>query len=236
MTVDRSGLVTLDPMARPAAARTVLGSGRITFEHWALDPADEPALAAAESACRTAVRELLTRLPVTAGPLGGSACDEATLLARRDDPDGWSDIAVRPELSDLVALHRGELKAEPAVTATRDAVGRAMEEAAGRRGWCPTGTGWDVSGHLWYRAGTTLGWHTNTRVPGWRAYLSWTAEAGSSFFRYWDPEHDRVVTSWDTGLDLRLFHVSTEEPFWHCVSAGADRHSFGYRLVDVIPG
>ena len=66
--------------------------------------------------------------------------------------------------------------------------------------------------------------------------MTWVAEPGVSFFRYRDPADGRVVTSWDTGLDLRLFHVSATDAFWHCVWAGTPRHSFGYRLVEPDPG
>ena len=220
----------------PAAARVALGADA-TFSHWALGAEDEPALAATEAACRRAV---VRTLPAPADPPTGSVddCDEAVLARRLDDPDGWSDVTVRPELSELVALHNGRLddRAEALVGPPREAVTAALAGAARDRGWCPEATSWQMSGHLWYRAGSALGWHTNTRVPGWRAYLTWVAEPGGSFFRYRDPRDGAVVTSWDTGLDLRLFHVSATDVFWHCVWAGTDRHSFGFRLVDTAPG
>jgi hypothetical protein len=219
-------------MVLPAAPREALSTATFTFEHWSLEGADEPSLVAAESSCREVVGELLTRLPAPSDPRSADECDAEALAPRLEDPDAWSDVGVRPELSDMVTLHTGPLMEEADVAAARDDVGREFVDALRRRGWCPPGTGWANSGHLWYRAGAVLGWHTNTRYPGWRAYLSWVAEPGHSFFRYRDPVDGEVVTSWDTGLDLRLFHVSVDNPLWHCVWAGADRHSFGYRLVD----
>lgn len=217
-----------------AADRLSLSAG--PFAHWSLDATDEPALAATEAACREAVRGVLP--PADRPPGSAKDCDDSVLAGRLDDPDEWSDISVQPALSGVVALHNRRLddRAEAVVGPRREAVDRALAEAADERGWCPEGTSWQPSGHLWYRAGTALGWHTNTRVPGWRAYLTWVAEPSRSFFRFRDPEDGSVVTSWDTGLDLRLFHVSATEPFWHCVWAGTDRHSFGYRLVDLDEG
>ena len=215
----------------PAASRRSIDQSAV-FAHWSLDAVDEPELAAAEAHCRDAASALVERLPLGPADRPAAECDEATLLGRLDDPDAWSDVGVRPDLSDLVALHTGDLRAEASAAEPREEVRRAMVEALDRRGWCPPGTGWAISGHLWYRPGSLLGWHTNTRVPGWRAYLSWAAEPGRSFFRYRDP-HDGVVhTSWDTGFDLRLFHVSTTDVLWHCVWSGVERHSFGYRLID----
>jgi hypothetical protein len=218
-------------MVLPPAPRAALATAPRTFQHWTLDPDGEPELVDAESTCRAAAATFVATLPAPE-PASEAECDPAVLDDRLDQPDAWSDVGVTPELSDMVALHRGDFGPEASVAGPRGAVTDALVRALDRRGWCPPGTGWAISGHLWYRPGTVLGWHTNTRVPGWRAYLSWAEEPGRSFFRYRDPEDGRVVTSWDTGLDLRLFHVSATEPLWHCVWAGTERHSFGYRLVD----
>ena len=218
-------------MTSAAAPREALAASEV-FAHWALDADDEPALAEAEARCRDAAVRLVQRLPLAPADRPPEECDEAALAERLAEPDEWSDVGVRPELSDMVALHTGDLRAEASVAEPREVVRTAMKEALDRRGWCPPGTDWAVSGHLWYRSGSLLGWHTNTRVPGWRAYLSWAGEPGRSFFRYRDPVDGQVHTSWDTGLDLRLFHVSTTDVLWHCVWSGTERHSFGFRLVD----
>jgi hypothetical protein len=206
-----------------------------TVEHWVLDADAVPALAGAEAACRRSVRDYVARRPEPAeASLSESACDEAALAQRIDDPDAWSDVSVRPEISDLVAMNGGRLAGDPAeaeLTAHQETVAVAVEAELAVRGLCPPGAAWSPSGHLWYPAGSALSWHTNARVPGLRAYLTWVAEPGHSYFRYREPVSGDIVTSWDQGLDLRVFTVSASEPFWHCVWAGTDRHSFGYRLT-----
>jgi hypothetical protein len=204
------------------------------IDHRPLSPGAHPGLAEAEERCRDAVR-------AAAGTgVGGSPeapspdCDEAALAPRLDDPDAWSDVRVQPELTDVVLLHTGGLPQScqsEEVDRHRAVVDRAMDDALDGLGLSPPGTRWALSGHLWYRAGSVMGWHTNTRVPGWRAYLTWVAEPERSFFRWRDPASGEIGTSWDQGLDLRLFHLPADPPVWHCVWAGTDRHSFGYRLV-----
>lgn len=220
-------------MARPAALRSVPTRAGTQTRHWLLAGDEAATVFAAEAACRRAVLEVLPSAPHA--PTGSAdECHESVLATRLDDPVAWTDFGVRPELSDLVALHAGRLdeEAEAQLAGPRAALVAATVELLDRRGWCPPGTAWDLSGHLWYRAGTVLGWHTNTRVPGWRAYLTWVGEPGRSFFRYRDPADGRIHTSEDQGLDLRIFPVSDADPLWHCVWAGTDRHSLGLRLVD----
>lgn len=80
----------------------------------------------------------------------------------------------------------------------------------------------------WYPPGSYMGWHTNSRFPGWRLYITYCEEPGKSFFRYRDPLTGKVVTSMDTGLDFRLFEVSGERRLWHAVYSETDRFSLGY--------
>lgn len=84
------------------------------------------------------------------------------------------------------------------------------------------------TGQYWYPPGGYMGWHTNSRYPGWRIYLTHSTGPGRSFFRYRDPESGDVITSEDAEWSLRLFRVAVEAPLWHCVRADADRFSFGY--------
>lgn len=220
-------------MDRPAP-RAALEPGGPGFCHWTPDPAAVAEMASAEAELRAALAGLLARRggEVDEGPTG---CDDATLADRLGDPGAWSDAAVRPEVGDGVVLLNGDrLDGDPdgpTLRGLRDRVDRAVGEELARSGHRPPGTAWRLSGHLWYRPGGAVGWHTNQRVPGWRAYLTWVPEPGRSFFRYREPG-GRVVTSTDQGLDLRLFHVAEDEPFWHCVGSEVDRHSLGYRLVE----
>lgn len=84
------------------------------------------------------------------------------------------------------------------------------------------------SGHLWYPPGAYMGWHTNSRAPGWRLYISYAEEPDKSFFRYRDPDTHKVVTSWDEQWNVRLFEVRADRPLWHAVYSETNRFSLGY--------
>lgn len=84
------------------------------------------------------------------------------------------------------------------------------------------------SGHLWYPPGAYMGWHTNSRAPGWRLYISFAEVPGKSFFRYRDPETHNIVTSWDEQWNVRLFEVRADKPLWHAVYSETNRFSLGY--------
>ena len=84
------------------------------------------------------------------------------------------------------------------------------------------------SGQYWYPHGGYMGWHTNNRYPGWRLYVSYAEDPGKSFFRYRRPEDGRIVTSLDTGWNVRLFEVDPARPLWHAVYSETNRFSFGY--------
>jgi hypothetical protein len=91
------------------------------------------------------------------------------------------------------------------------------------------------SGHLWYPPGSWMGWHTNSRVQGWRVYVNFAEEEGKSFFRYRDPRDGRVVTLSDRNWNIRVFRIRADEPLWHAVYSDTNRFSMGYivRRVDV---
>lgn len=84
------------------------------------------------------------------------------------------------------------------------------------------------SGHFWYPQGSYMGWHTNSRAPGWRIYINYAEEPGKSFFRYRDPATGEIVTLWDDVWNMRVFRVTTENPLWHCVYSNTNRFSLGY--------
>jgi hypothetical protein len=84
------------------------------------------------------------------------------------------------------------------------------------------------SGQYWYPPGGYMGWHTNNRYPGWRLYVSYAEELGKSFFRYRRPKDGEIVTSQDTGWNVRLFEVDPARPLWHAVYSDTNRFSFGY--------
>jgi hypothetical protein len=86
------------------------------------------------------------------------------------------------------------------------------------------------SGHFWYPAGAYMGWHTNSRVPGWRIYINYAEEAGKSFFRYKHHLTGELVTLWDEQWNMRVFRVTSTDPLWHCVYSNTNRFSLGYMV------
>ncbi len=89
-----------------------------------------------------------------------------------------------------------------------------------------------LSGHFLYPAGSYIGWHTNSLVPGWRLYINVAEEPGKSYFRFRDPHSGEIVTSVDEGLNFRMFRFTEagEPDLWHTVFTGTLRYSFGYRV------
>ena len=86
------------------------------------------------------------------------------------------------------------------------------------------------SGCFLYSKNGGMSWHTNTDSPGLRIYFSYAYEAGSSFFRYQDPETGEIITDYDgEGWEARMFDINPEKPFWHCVgTTTAERVSIGF--------
>ena len=145
-----------------------------------------------------------------------------------------SDIRTERELSDCLVFHSPGLKGsviDEEVMQLRAGVDRLVRERVRELLPDPPRVELQVSGHLFYRPGGYMGWHTNSRVPGWRIYVTYAEEPGKSFFRYRDPDTGTVVTSWDNGWDLRAFETGGRRALWHSVYSGTNRFSFGYRLV-----
>jgi hypothetical protein len=86
------------------------------------------------------------------------------------------------------------------------------------------------SGYFWYPPGAYMSWHTNSGAPGLRLYVSYSEEPGKSFFRYRDPATERIVTSMDDGLNVRLFAVRADRPLWHAIYSDTHRFSLGYLI------
>ena len=84
------------------------------------------------------------------------------------------------------------------------------------------------SGHFWYPPGGYMSWHTNSRSPGWRFYVTHAEQPLESFFRYRHPETHDIHTSLDPSWGVRLFYVDARRPFWHAVYSNTHRFSFGY--------
>lgn len=86
------------------------------------------------------------------------------------------------------------------------------------------------SGHLWYPPGAYMGWHTNSRVPGWRIYVNYAEQEGKSFFRYRDPDTKNIITLNDRHWNIRIFKISRDRPLWHSVYSETNRFSMGYMV------
>ena len=86
------------------------------------------------------------------------------------------------------------------------------------------------SGHFWYPPGSYMGWHTNSKVPGWRIYINYAETEGDSFFRYRDPANGEIVTLLDKHWNLRLFRITRDNPVWHTVYSNTNRFSLGYMV------
>lgn len=158
--------------------------------------------------------------------------ESALARARADDPS--SDLRTDPDLSNCLVFHTGGLPGsvdDPRVVELREDVDELIRDRL-RLIVGDDGLELRTSGHFWYPPGSYMGWHTNVRVPGWRAYVTYAEEPARSFFRYADPQTGEIVTSWDDGWDLRVFRVDPVRPFWHSVYSGTNRYSFGYRMLD----
>ena len=75
-----------------------------------------------------------------------------------------------------------------------------------------------------------MGWHTNSKFPGWRLYITYAEKPGKSFFRYRGPDTGEIVTSMDEEWDFRFFRVARDVLLWHTVHSDTNRFSLGYTL------
>ena len=79
-----------------------------------------------------------------------------------------------------------------------------------------------------------MGWHTNWGSPAIRLYLNYVDESDKSFFRYINPDTQEMITSYDKkGWTARLFNITRDPPFWHCVYAETSRISIGFRIKEM---
>ena len=94
----------------------------------------------------------------------------------------------------------------------------------------PSKSPFHFSGKFVYPPGGCMGWHTNHDIPGHRLYITYAMPEGESFFRYCDPITKKIVTSPDTGLNVRIFETGYREPFWHCLKSETYRFSVGFKI------
>lgn len=87
-----------------------------------------------------------------------------------------------------------------------------------------------TSGHLWYPPGAYMGWHTNSKVPGWRIYVNYAEQEARSFFRYRDSASGDIITLHDRHWNIRIFRIRAGQPLWHAVYSDTHRFSMGYMV------
>ena len=140
-------------------------------------------------------------------------------------------IASDRQISNVIVFNGDNIKDsiyDTDVLTLRQAVDDAVKEKVRRSFHSPYELTVACSGHLWYPPGGYMGWHTNSRAPGWRMYISYAEEPGKSFFRYRDPVTHDIVTSWDDRWNIRLFEIRADTPLWHAVYSETHRFSVGY--------
>jgi hypothetical protein len=152
------------------------------------------------------------------------------IIARGEDIHG---IATNSEISNVIsfgAKHIVDAVQDTEIEALRREVDIELQRILANL-FMPADCGQVVtSGHFWYPQRSAMGWHTNSRVPGWRIYISYAETEGDSFFRYRDPQTGHLVTLEDQTWNLRVFRVTDSEPLWHCVYSNTNRFSMGYLL------
>jgi hypothetical protein len=83
------------------------------------------------------------------------------------------------------------------------------------------------SGNKFYPTGGFLAWHTDD--VGTRVYCSY-AYGGGCWFRYQDPKTKEIVTLDETiGWNFKKFTITKDVLLWHCVYAGSERLTFGFK-------
>lgn len=153
------------------------------------------------------------------------------ILAQGDDIHG---IASDRSISNVITFSAKNIRdaiRDPVVEQSRREVDREMGKlmkALFRNNGTLSVTS---SGHLWYPPGSYMGWHTNSRVPGWRIYVNYAEQPGRSFFRYREPDTGRIVTLNDKPWNIRIFRITRDRPLWHAVYSETNRFSMGYMVI-----
>lgn len=87
------------------------------------------------------------------------------------------------------------------------------------------------TGAILYEPGNYMGWHTNSDYTGHRMYISYADKDAESFFRYYI--NGEIVTDFDDkGINVRIFNITEENLFWHCVYSSCNRVSLGFYVSD----
>lgn len=85
-----------------------------------------------------------------------------------------------------------------------------------------------ITNSIWYPPGGYMGWHTNSDLPGIRAYVIYNDQPGSIF--RWVGGEEAEPAGWI----VRLFEIPKpgQPRFWHCIqSKASNRISVGMLLT-----
>ncbi|HEY7530217.1 MAG TPA: hypothetical protein VIC56_06035 [Gemmatimonadota bacterium] len=203
----------------------------VELRDWSADAELRGLVAACVRAQRDAaeghVRETYRPDP-EAAEVGASEAALQALLAEQRDVHG---ISTERHISNVVLFNSpryADSVRSAEVVRLRRRVDAAIARRIRRSFRAPTPLTVTTSGHFWYPPGGYMAWHTNSGRPGWRMYVVWTDDPGRSFFRYRDPRTGAIVTSFDTGFDVRLFEIRADRPLWHAIRSDTHRFSLGY--------
>jgi len=87
-----------------------------------------------------------------------------------------------------------------------------------------------INNNIMYPKNSIMGWHTNSKSPGERTYISFSKKPG--IFRYKNPETGEIIDDYDNELWTGRRFVITEKPlFWHTIYAPERRFSFGFNKL-----
>jgi len=220
---------------RPRLGDLGLADGLQELDAWRADTE----LTALVERCVAAQRTADTVFRPAPAAEGLAAVSEEALRAILATGRDVHGVATDPAISSAIVFNAGHVAgavSNRATSALRARVDAHVE--AKLRALAPPGRELAIvpSGHFWYPPGSYMGWHTNSRAPGVRIYVTHAEEPGRSFFRYRDPDTDRVITVPDDRWNVRVFRVGGEKPFWHAVYSETHRFSFGYMVVHRSPG
>ncbi|MCU0269243.1 MAG: hypothetical protein MUF83_11430 [Acidimicrobiales bacterium] len=196
---------------------------------------DDAGLRAALHACAAAQRAAVAGRALDVDPARAAAATSPAALDEARLGGDVSDVRTADGLGHCFVFNAAGLPGSVADAAVEAAKARLDAVVGDLLGDLPGGAGRRAvsSGLFLYPPGGWMGWHTNSRVPGRRLYLSVVDEPARSWFRYLDEESRELFTSWDSGTDLRVFDIDPERRFWHAVWSDTHRCSVGYRLLPV---
>lgn len=172
--------------------------------------------------------------PFTSNPQADYEVSPEALECLLQTGEYRSDIRTHPHISDCFVFHTKGFETtviRDDIIALRKSVDNIVRDRIPKLFKADGQLTAIVSGHFYFPPGGFMGWHTNSRVPGWRFYVTHAEEPGKSFLRFRDPKTNSIITAWDKRWNVRLFRIDPQEPLWHAVYSSTHRYSIGYGIV-----